>query len=198
MADLTSNASNTFVGGGLADTEPVAYRRSDGVNAVLFARQGAFPSGGFFLTIVELRLDPGSTQWLGANLSDISSGTGGSFGFVQMGYIRSDKGINSVLYHSGSQLMQLSITPGPPRTSCPSSDPHCWQRTTLPTWTGGVVEWSGSTAYASSFGFNRVIYIGSDQHIHQLDDIAPNSWADLDLFAAAASTWFAPLPLARY
>jgi hypothetical protein len=50
--------------------------------------------------------------------------------------------------------------------------------------------------YASTFGYNRVIYIGKDQHVHQLTDVQTTTyWADLDLFKTIL---FAIAPLADF
>jgi hypothetical protein len=149
----------------LAAGDPFGYRRSDGVNAVIFRDT--------FNRIVELRIERGGAPWVAANLFDNVYSTTGVMPPDAAGdptaYRRAD-GANSIVYRGFNgqvhELYQLPV-PGP-------NIPWRWKNLTadarVPSsaFAATFKQQNNPVGYTRSDGPDSVVYISQDGHVHEL------------------------------
>jgi hypothetical protein len=95
-----------------------------------------------------------------------------------IGYVRAD-GNSAVIYRSDTnhviEIANQSIS---------------WVVTDLTSSSSATVTVGrgGPFPYVRTDGYNSVVYIASDNHMHELAMISPPNWADYDLFVASGNT----------
>ena len=165
------------IAGALADrASPWGYRRHDGREAILYvdslhhAHEITILAGNVdLMTSFGLSAPNVATAGFGRPTPDV------------IGYVRSDNQ-SAVVYRSDNDhIIELRSNFG--------GQPQ-WLVTDLTVTSGAVVTASQGSPfpYLRSDFVNTVVYLASDDHIHELSSLGNGTWFDSDLFVAAGAT----------
>lgn len=173
LGDLTA-----LTGAPLAGWGPVAYRRSDNVNAVVYT--------GVNNHIYELSLPLNGAAW---KLGDLTSLTGAPAAIASpAAYVRSDQ-VNAVLYRgSNEHIYEISLP----------FNGAAWKLGDLTTLTGAPPAGVGPLGYRRSDYVNAVLYVGAgNNHVYELSlPLNGAAWKLGDLTALTGAPAAASIPSA--
>jgi hypothetical protein len=170
---VETNLGTAMVAGG-----PWGYKRTDNMDVVMYIDTSAHVREIARVNGVWEDGDFTTSSVVGAPLASV----GASMKPDIFAYLRSDNR-NTVLYVSVDfHIIEVASNFG-------SSPP--WFVSDLTTFTGGPpLLIPSAMAYIRSDGKNAVVYVGSDNHIHEIRSNFPSApaWSDTDLFSASGET----------
>ena len=174
-ATLTPFSSAADLGGNLmAGSTPWGYRRHDGVSAVLYLD----PNGHIHeRTSADVDITALYASWT------VAAGPEDSNAEVPdvIGYIRSDGKSAIVVRGSNNDVWEI-------RSNFGSQPPWLATDLTAVSRAPYKVSWGSAFPYVRSDGANTIVYIATDNHIHELASWGNGAWGDADLSAAAGDT----------
>jgi hypothetical protein len=163
--------------GALGGSNPWAYRRHDGPDTIVY-----LDHNGHVHELGTIDFDFAEVFRINAPIAASAPPDGSEPAPDIIGYVRADNQSSALVYR-GSNDHVIEI-----ETNFAGQPP--WLATDLTLAAGAPVTAPTGSAfpYVRSDGWNAIVYIGSDDHIHELARLPPSPWFDTDLHVASGET----------